>query len=92
MKGVATYHEVNSFMKPPSNGPRGGPMKGDIVNSIIGGPTLAGTKRSDTVPAATDKKALPASPPRNRPTRIVCMFRPTAQGMLHSRKKDIDII
>jgi hypothetical protein len=67
-------------------------MKGDIVNSIIGGPTFAGAKISDTVPAATDKKALPARPLRNRPTRMVSMFRPTAQGMFHSKKRAIDII
>jgi hypothetical protein len=61
-------------MNPPTIGPRTGPKNGARVYTIIGFWIWAGINKSDTVPAATLKKALPAIPSRNLPTSIVWIF------------------
>jgi len=47
---------------------------------------------SPIVPPATDRKALPARPSKNRATNIVPMFFATAHGMIQIRKNVKDPI
>lgn len=68
------------------NGPTSGPMKGELVYSIIGALSSCRANRSPTVPPATLRNALPAMPLRNRHTIIVWMFLATAHGISHTRK------
>jgi hypothetical protein len=84
---MATYHVVNWLINPPTKGPRTGPRNGAAVYSIIGARIWLGMNKSETVPAATVRNALPAIPSKKRPTNRVCMFLATAQGMVKIRKK-----
>lgn len=72
-------------MKPPSSGPRLGPMKGDTEKMAIGACSSLREKRSPTVPPETARKALPAKPSRKRKTSTTATLLATACGTSQTR-------
>lgn len=74
-------------MKPPRRGPSSGPINGAAVYTIIGAESSDLVNISPTVPPATDKKAEPDRPSRNRHTSMVAIFGATAHGISQIRKK-----
>ncbi|KAL2058809.1 hypothetical protein ABVK25_000100 [Lepraria finkii] len=72
---------------PETIGPKGGHMNGEAVKIIIGACSSLRTNISPTVPPATPRNALPATPLMNRATSFVAMFFESAQGMSPIRRK-----
>jgi len=68
------------------------PMNGLAVYTIIGPESCSFENMSPTVPPATERKALPASPLKNRPTSIVAILRASAHGKRNKLKKEKDTI
>jgi hypothetical protein len=60
------------------------PMNGAAVYTIIGVDSWSRANMSPTVPPATERNALPATPPKKRAINNVPMFLASAHGMIHT--------
>ena len=66
--------------------------QGLAVYIIIGASSSLLENKSPTVPPATLKKAAPAKPSMNLEMSIVSIFWATAHGIIHTRKKNKDVM